>query len=128
MFNALKMFNLLIFIIEYKKLSNDVSIKKTRMFKRDHKKVVTIMKMRCRKHVRKLIENCIYAVEIYKIFKENFIFKDVDIVNNAFHKLFNIRLKDYFSIGAYINKFRNTINELKILSFKMILNDNFLIY
>ena len=98
------------------------------MFRRDHKKIVTIMKMRCRKHVRKLIENCINAVETYKIFEKNFIFKDVDIVNDAFHKLFNICLKDYFLIGAYVNKFRNTIDELKIFSFKMALNDNFLIY
>ena len=128
MFDALKMLDLLIFIIEYKKFSNDVSIKKTRVFKRDHKKVITIMKMRCRKHVRKLIKKCINAVETYKIFKENFIFKNVNIVNDAFHKLFNIHLKNYFSIDVYVNKFRNTINELKILSFKMILNDNFLIY
>ena len=122
------MFNLLIFIIEYKKLSNDVLIKKTRMFKRDHKKIVTIMKMRYQKHVHKLIENYINAGEAYKILKKNFIFKDVDIVNDTFHKLFNIRLINYFSIDAYVNKFRNTINKLKILSFKMILNDNFLIY
>ena len=122
------MFNLLIFIIKYKKLSNDVSIKKTRMFKHDHKKIITIMKMRCQKHVRKLIENCINAVETYKILEKNFIFKNADIVNDAFHKLFNIRLKNYFSIDAYINKFRNTIDELKIFSFKMILNDNLLIY
>ena len=128
MFDALKMFDLLIFIIEYKKFLSNVLIKKIRMFKRDHKKVVTIMKMRCQKHVRKLIENCINAVKIYKIFKKNFIFKDVDIVNDAFYKFFNIRLKDYFSIDAYVNKFRNIIDELKILSFKMILNDNFLIY
>ena len=122
------MFNLLIFIIDYKKLSNNVSIKKTRMFRRDHKKAVTIIKMRYQKHVRKLIKNCINAVETYKILKKNFIFKSVDIVNDAFHKLFNIHLKDYFSVDAYVNKFRNTINKLKILSFKMILNDNLLIY
>ena len=128
MFDALKIFDLLIFIIEYKKLSNDVSIKKTQMFKRGHKKAVTIMKMRCRKHVRKLIKDCINAIEAYKILKKNFIFKNVDIINDAFHKLFNTRLKDYFSIDAYINKFRNINNELKILSFKMILNDNLLIY
>ena len=60
------------------------------MFKRDHKKVVTIMKMRCRKYVRKLNENCINAIQAYKIFEKNFIFKDADIVNNAFYKLFNI--------------------------------------
>ena len=98
------------------------------MFRYDHKKIITIMKICCQKYVRKLIENCINAIETYKIFKENFIFKDADIVNDAFYKFFNIRLKDYFSINAYVNKFRNTINELKILSFKMILNDNFLIY
>ena len=128
MFDALKIFDLLIFIIEYKKLSNDVSIKKIQVFKRDYRKVITIMKIRYRKHARKLIENYINAVEAYKIFKKNFIFKGVDIVNDAFHKFFNIRLKDYFSIDAYVNKFRNTINELKTFSFKMILNDNFLIY
>ena len=128
MFNALKMLDLLIFIIKYKKFSNDVLIKKIRMFKCNHKKVVTIIKMRCRKHARKLIENCINIIETYKIFKKNFIFKDIDIVNDAFHKLFNIRLKNYFSIDAYVNKFRNTINKLKIFSFKMILNNNFLIY
>ena len=128
MFDALKMFDLLIFIIEYKKLSNDVLIKKIRVFRRDHKKAVMIMKMRCRKHVRKLIENCINAVEIYKIFEKNFIFKDADIVNDAFYKLFNTRLKNYSSIDAYVNKFHNTINELKTFSFKMILNDNLLIY
>ena len=98
------------------------------MFKRDHKKVVTIMKMRCRKHVRKLIENCINAAEVYKILKKNFIFKDASIVNDVFHKLFNIRLKDYFLIDAYINKFRNIIDELKTFSVKMILDNNFLIY
>ena len=98
------------------------------MFKRDHKKIVIIIKMRCRKHVRKLIKNCINAIKTYKIFEKNFIFKDVDIVNDAFYKFFNIRLKNYFSINAYVNKFRNTINELKTFSFKMILNDNFLIY
>ena len=122
------MLNLLIFIIDYKKLSNDVSVKKIRMFERDHKKVVTIMKMRCRKHARKLIENCINAAEVYKIFKKNFTFKNVNIVNNVFYKLFNIRLKDYFSINIYVNKFRNTINELKILFVKMIFDDNLLIY
>ena len=122
------MLNLLIFIIDYKKLSNDISIKKIRVFKRDHKKVVTIMKMRCQKHVRKLIKNCINAAEIYKIFKKNFIFKDASIVNNVFHKFFNIRLKDYFSIDVYVNKFRNTIDELKILSVKMTFNNNLLIY
>ena len=63
-----------------------------------------------------------------KFLKKNFIFKDVDIVNDAFHKFFNICLKNYFSIDAYVNKFRNTINELKIFLFKMILNDNLLIY
>ena len=128
MFDALKMFDLLIFIIEYKELSNDVLIKKIRVFRRDHKKIITIMKMRYRKHVRKLIENYINVIETYKIFEKNFIFKGVDIVNDAFHKLFNIRLKNYFSIDAYVNKFRNTIDELKIFSFKMILNDNLLIY
>ena len=122
------MLNLLIFIIDYKKFSNDVSVKKTRMFERDHKKIVTIMKIRYRKHVRKLIENYINAAEVYKIFKKNFTFKNVDIVNDIFHKLFNIRLKDYFSINAYVNKFRNTINELKILFIKMTFDDNFLIY
>ena len=75
------------------------------------------MKMYYRKYVRKLIKNCINAVETYKIFEKNFIFKDVDIVNDAFHKLFNICLKNYFSIDAYVNKFRNTIDELKIFSF-----------
>ena len=86
------------------------------------------MKIRCQEHVRKLIKNCINAIETYKILKKNFIFKNVDIVNDAFHKLFNIYLKDYFPIDAYVNKFRNTIDESKILSFKMTLNDNFLIY
>ena len=86
------------------------------------------MKMHCRKHARKLIENCINAAEIYKIFKKNFTFKDVDIVNDVFHKLFNIRLKDYFSINAYVNKFCNTIDELKILSFKITFDNRFLIY
>ena len=122
------MLNLLIFIIDYKKLSNDILIKKIRIFKRDHKKVVTIMKMRCRKHARKLIKNCINAAEVYKILKKNFIFKDVDIVNDVFHKLFNIRLKNYFSINVYVNKFRNTIDKLKTLFVKMIFNDNLLIY
>ena len=64
------MLNLLIFIIDYKKLSNNVSIEKTRMFRCDHKKVVIIMKMRCRKHVRKLIENYINAAETYIILKK----------------------------------------------------------
>ena len=86
------------------------------------------MKMRCREHVRKLIKNCINAAEIYKILKKNFTFKDASMINDVFHKLFNIRLKDYFSIDAYVNKFRNTINKLKILSVKMILDDNLLIY
>ena len=122
------MLDLLIFIIEYKKFSNIVSIKKIRIFKRDHKKVITIMKMRCRKHVRKLIKNYINAIKIYKILKKNFIFKNVDIINDVFHEFFNIRLKNYFSIDAYDNKFRNTIDKLKILSFKMILNNNLLIY
>ena len=128
MFDALKMLDLLIFIIEYKKLSKNVLIKKIQMFRRDHKKIITILKMRYQNHVRKLIKNCINAIETNKIFKKNFIFKNINIVNDAFHKLFNIRLKNYFSIDVYVNKFRNTINELKILSFKMILNDNFLIY
>ena len=128
MFDALKMFDLLIFIIEYKKLSGDASVKKIWVFKRGHKKVITIMKMRYREHVRKLIENCINAIKTYKIFEENFIFKSAGIVNDAFHKLFNTRLKDYFSAGVYVNKFRNTVDELKIFSFKMILNDNLLIY
>ena len=122
------MLNLLIFIIDYKKLSNDVSVKKIRMFRRDHKKVVTIMKMRCRKHARKLIKNCINAAEVYKIFKKNFIFKDASIVNDVFHKLFNIRLKNYLLIDAYVYKFRNTIDELKILFVKMIFDNNLLIY
>ena len=43
-------------------------------------------------------------------------------------RFINICLEDYFSVDAYVNKFRNTIDELKIFSFKMILNDNFLIY
>ena len=86
------------------------------------------MKMRCRKHIRKLIKNCINTTEIYKIFKKNFIFKDASIVNDVFYKFFNIRLKDYFSINAYVNKFRNTINELKILFVKMTFDDNLLIY
>ena len=111
-----------------KKFPNDILIKKTRMFKRDHKKVVIIMKMHYRNHICKLIKNCINAAKAYKIFKKNFIFKDVNIVNDVFHKFFNLRLKNYFSIDVYVNKFRNTINELKILSFKMIFNDNFLIY
>ena len=128
MFDALKIFNLLIFIIEYKKFSKNVLIKKIWMFRRNYKKVIIIIKMRCRKYVRKLIKNCINAVKIYKIFKKNFIFKNVDIVNDAFYKFFNIYLKNYFSIDAYVNKFRNIIDELKIFSFKMILNDNFLIY
>ena len=98
------------------------------MFKRDHKKVVIIMKMRCRKHIRKLIKNCINATEIYKILKKNFTFKNINIVNDVFYKFFNIRLKIYFSIDAYINKFRNTIDELKIFFVKMIFDDNFLIY
>ena len=84
--------------------------------------------MRCQKHARKLIEDCINAIKTYKIFEKNFTFKNADIINDAFYKLFNIRLKDYFSLDAYVNKFRNTIDELKIFSFKMILNDNFLIY
>ena len=119
------MLNLLIFIINYKKLSNNVSVKKILMFKRDHKKVVIIMKMHCRKHICQLIKNCINAAKIYKIFKKNFIFKDADTVNNVFYKLFNICLKDYFSIDIYIDKFRNTINKLKILSFKITFDANF---
>ena len=83
------------------------------MFKRDYKKVIIIMKMRCQKHVRKLIKNCINATEVYKIFKKNFIFKDAKIVNDVFYKLFNIRLKNYFSTDVYIIKFRNIINKLK---------------
>ena len=67
------------------------------------------MKIRCRKHVRKLIENFINVIKAYKIFKKIFIFKDFNIVNHVFHKLFNIRLKDYFLINAYGNKFCNTI-------------------
>ena len=65
MFNALKIFNLLIFIIEYKTLSNNVLIKKIRRFKRDSMKIITIIKMRYRKHVRKLIKNCINAIKTY---------------------------------------------------------------
>ena len=98
------------------------------MFKRDYKKIVTIMKMRYRKHIRKLIKNCINAAEVYKIFKKIFIFKDTSIVNDVFYKFFNIRLKDYFSTDAYVNKFCNIINELKILFVKMIFDDNLLIY
>ena len=84
--------------------------------------------MRCRESARKLIKNCINAAETYKVFKKNFIFKNADIVNDAFHKFFNIRLKNYFSIDAYVNKFRNTINELKIFSFRLTFDDNLLIY
>ena len=40
------------------------------MFKRDHKKVVIIIKMYCQKHIRKLIKNCINAAEAYKILKK----------------------------------------------------------
>ena len=38
------------------------------MFKCDHKKAVTITKIYYQKHIRKLIEDCINAVEAYKIF------------------------------------------------------------
>ena len=86
------------------------------------------MKIHCRKHIRKLIKNCINTIETYKILEKIFIFKDVDIVINAFYKLSNICLKDCFSIDAYVNEFRNIINELKIFSFKITLNDNLLIY
>ena len=128
MFNALKIFNLLIFIIEYKKFSNNISINKIRVFNRDYKKIIIIIKMRYQKHARILIKTCINAIETYKLFEKNFIFEDVKIVNDAFYKFFNICLKNYFSINAYVNKFRNTINELKIFLFKITLNDNFLIY
>ena len=122
------MLNLLIFIIDYKKLSNDVLVKKIQVFRRDYKKIVIIIKMRCRKHVCKLIKNCINAAEVYKIFKKNFTFKDANIVNNIFHKFFNICLKNYFSIDVYVNKFRNTIDELKILFVKITFDDKLLIY
>ena len=113
MFNALKILDLLIFIIEYKNLSNDVLIKKIQVFRRDHKKVVIIIKIYYQKHACKLIENYINTIKIYKILEKNFIFKGADIVNDTFHKLFNIRLKNYFSVDAYVNNFRNTINKLK---------------
>ena len=67
------------------------------------------------KHVRKLFENCINAAETYKILKKNIIFKNVDIVNDVFHELFNIRFKNYSSIDVYVNRFRNIIDKLKTL-------------
>ena len=64
------MLTLLIFIIDYKKLSNNVLINKIQMFKRDYQKLVIIMKIRYEKHVRKLTKNYINIVKAYKILKK----------------------------------------------------------
>ena len=37
--------------------------------------IVTIIKMRYRKHARKLIKNCINAAEVYKILEKNLVSK-----------------------------------------------------
>ena len=54
------------------------------MFKRDHKKVITIMRMRCRKHICKLIENCINAIETYKILKKTSLLKTLISLTTRF--------------------------------------------
>ena len=84
--------------------------------------------MRCREHSRSLIDELINVAQTWKIFEINFTSKSVDVVNDLFNKFENCRLKNYFILVVYVNKFRYIVEKISDFSIKVKLDNNFLIY